>query len=109
MDLRQLQKQYIERVENMLGYIALKDECRSRFIANYFGDSELKLYPNPAKDILETNIPLEGDIEIYDVLGKLCLTKIHVDQHQRIDISSLPNGLYFLHSNSTSQTFIVNK
>lgn len=35
-------RQYEERVENMIRYIELKDDCRSRFIANYFGDSDLK-------------------------------------------------------------------
>ena len=31
-------KQYTERVENMIRYIELTNECRSRYIANYFGD-----------------------------------------------------------------------
>ena len=35
-------KQYIERVENMIRYIELTSECRSRFIANYFGDKTTK-------------------------------------------------------------------
>jgi ATP-dependent DNA helicase RecQ len=35
-------KQYAERVENMIRYIELPEECRSRYIANYFGDMELK-------------------------------------------------------------------
>jgi len=35
-------KQYTERVENMIRYVELTDECRSRYIANYFGDPELK-------------------------------------------------------------------
>lgn len=35
-------KQYAERVENMIRYIELENECRSRYIANYFGDPELK-------------------------------------------------------------------
>ncbi len=36
----QRKKQYTERVENMIRYIGLTDECRSRYIANYFGDSD---------------------------------------------------------------------
>jgi len=38
----QRKKQYAERVENMIRYVELTDECRSRYIANYFGDAELK-------------------------------------------------------------------
>lgn len=35
-------KRYANRVENMKQYIQLETECRSRYIGNYFGDSQLK-------------------------------------------------------------------
>ncbi|MDE3253463.1 MAG: RecQ family ATP-dependent DNA helicase, partial [Bacteroidota bacterium] len=35
-------KIYAARVDNMIAYVNLKDECRSRFISNYFGDTEWK-------------------------------------------------------------------
>ena len=35
-------KQYAERVENMIRYIELTDACRSSYIANYFGDANIK-------------------------------------------------------------------
>lgn len=35
-------KQYDERVQNMIRYVVLTDTCRSRYIAGYFGDSNLK-------------------------------------------------------------------
>ena len=35
-------KQYAERVENIIRYIELTDECRSRYIARYFGDTASK-------------------------------------------------------------------
>ena len=35
----QRKKQYAGRVENMIRYIRLTDGCRSRYIANYFGDT----------------------------------------------------------------------
>ena len=38
----QRKKQYAERVENMIRYIALTEECRSSYIAGYFGDSKVK-------------------------------------------------------------------
>ncbi len=38
----QRKKQYEERVENMVSYITLTEECRSRYIAGYFGDKEVK-------------------------------------------------------------------
>jgi ATP-dependent DNA helicase RecQ len=38
----QRKKQYAERVENMILYIELTDECRSSYIARYFGDAAIK-------------------------------------------------------------------
>ncbi len=35
-------KQYAARVENMIRYIQLDTACRSRYIASYFGDKEVK-------------------------------------------------------------------
>ncbi len=35
-------KQFSERVENMIRYISLKDQCRSTYISNYFGDKASK-------------------------------------------------------------------
>lgn len=35
-------KQFTERVENMIRYILLPEQCRSRYISNYFGDTESK-------------------------------------------------------------------
>lgn len=35
-------KQFTERVENMIRYISLTDQCRSTYIANYFGDQANK-------------------------------------------------------------------
>ena len=35
-------KLYEERVQNMIRYVSMTDTCRSRYIANYFGDTELE-------------------------------------------------------------------
>lgn len=35
-------KQFAERVENMIRYVMLTKDCRSRYIASYFGDGNLK-------------------------------------------------------------------
>lgn len=35
-------KLYTERIENMIRYVTLKDQCRSLYIANYFGDADTK-------------------------------------------------------------------
>jgi ATP-dependent DNA helicase RecQ len=35
-------KQYAERVNTMIRYVLLREDCRSHFIASYFGDTQLK-------------------------------------------------------------------
>lgn len=35
-------QQFIERVENMIRYILLPEQCRSRYISTYFGDTKSK-------------------------------------------------------------------
>lgn len=35
-------QQFTERVENMIRYLLLPEQCRSRYISNYFGDTEGK-------------------------------------------------------------------
>ncbi|MEO7531881.1 MAG: ATP-dependent DNA helicase RecQ [Sediminibacterium sp.] len=35
-------KLYTARVQNMIRYVTLTDECRSRYISNYFGDKDVK-------------------------------------------------------------------
>lgn len=35
-------QQFIERVENMIRYILLQEQCRSRYISTYFGDTKSK-------------------------------------------------------------------
>ncbi len=80
-------KQFEARVQNMIGYILLKDDCRSSFIARYFGDNDVKDCGNCdnclAKkrrsisqeefSLIETNImqSLHSKISVTDLLGRL--------------------------------------
>ena len=66
----------------------------------------IKLYPNPAKDIIyiETAVPVQR-MEIYDMTGKM-LRRIE-DPNNTIDISDFAKGLYFIKmSVSPSETTI---
>ena len=63
----------------------------------------LKLFPNPANDVLKLTLPLSflgsSNINIYDVLGKLVKTsKVDVDGSSPvlINTSALPEGSYIL-------------
>lgn len=58
---------------------------------------ELKftVFPNPSNSSISINRPLDN-VNIYDITGNLVLTAQTVDANTKIDISSLPAGLYLV-------------
>lgn len=64
---------------------------------------DLSLYPNPVKDILKFNT--EGKVMIYDMNGKLILTKDDVDGKKGIDVSELVRGNYVIQVKNTKETY----
>jgi len=59
----------------------------------------LTVFPNPAKDYIEVNYTGRrgsNTVRIFSITGNLMLELTNVSQGQRIDISSLDNGLYLL-------------
>lgn len=58
----------------------------------------IKIYPNPVKDILNiTNISDDERLEIYDTIGR----KVLIYSGKRVDVSSLPKGIYFIRGQSS--------
>lgn len=71
----------------------------------------ITLSPNPAEEYIEIsmNKPSEGsDIEIYDVLGEkiISVETRHALSLQRINISHLPNGVYFVKIGNITEKFV---
>lgn len=67
-------------------------------INNYL-ESNVNLYPNPAKEYVDVRI--DGDMnvtamEVYDVFGKLINTVSVIENPTRINVSNLANGMYFV-------------
>lgn len=63
--------------------------------------TQVRVYPNPASDIVYIDLPEQkqiGTISVLDMSGKSCLTKDLNDAESSIqlDISSLPSGMYLL-------------
>jgi hypothetical protein len=59
----------------------------------------LNVYPNPAKDHIEVNYSGRtggNTVRIFSITGNMVLEIPNVDPGQRIDISTLDNGLYLL-------------
>lgn len=68
--------------------------------SNYFN----YIYPNPANDEVTINIPLtsEFEIELINSLGEI-FYKTH--NQNKLNISLLPTGIYFVHINSDSVNY----
>ena len=62
-------------------------------IQNY-GKDGISIYPNPVKDLLNISLTDIQNVEIYDLMGKMMLSKAFPDS--KIDVSSLPQGVYFV-------------
>ena len=61
-------------------------------------DASIKFYPNPVRDHLildlERYIPMDGELEVFDLFGvRQCRQKLNQGQ-QEIHISSLEEGIY---------------
>ncbi len=60
----------------------------------------LNVYPNPAKDFIQ----VEGNVNIYDLCGKLVLKG-----SGRIDVTALPEGIYFVKSENGCSKIVINR
>ena len=62
------------------------------------------VYPNPASDHLNWNVPTgtQGQLEIHDAAGRRVMVRLAT--HGRLNISSLPHGLYTATWVGTQQT-----
>jgi len=77
--------------------------------------NQLLLYPNPAKDFVTiTNLP-HGEIQmiVFDINGKVIVSKIVNTETARIDTSNFSNGVYLLrinyNGNVAHKKLVVNK
>jgi hypothetical protein len=77
-------------------------------VNEYSRNSEIKLYPNPAQNFItisDSDNQLENaHMEILNSLGQLALT-VKFNNSERIDISNLPDGIYFIQIKSRNKNF----
>ncbi len=62
----------------------------------------LTVYPNPASDFININVNEPGILQIFDVNGSLILSGYCERGTNRINISSLSTGFYFVKINSSN-------
>jgi hypothetical protein len=68
-------------------------------IENMSIDVHYKFYPNPSSDFItiETSaIPTESQLSISNLNGQELITRQITQPKTQLDISSLPNGVYFV-------------
>ena len=63
-------------------------------------ETNLNVYPNPAKDFIQ----VEGNVNIFDLCGKLVLKG-----SGRIDVTALPQGMYFVKSENGCTKIVINR
>ncbi|MEQ8908506.1 MAG: T9SS type A sorting domain-containing protein, partial [Vicingaceae bacterium] len=63
-------------------------------------EKSLTLYPNPSKGqyIIQSEASLDGlNYQVYDLRGQLIQSGSFEGKRERLDLSTQPNGVYFLH------------
>ncbi|SOD19604.1 polysaccharide lyase family 8 super-sandwich domain-containing protein [Pedobacter xixiisoli] len=69
---------------------------------------DVSVFPNPANNYIYIKLEPKQLIRIYNSLGKLC-QQTFVHEQDAVDISKLPNGIYYLRTEEKSTKFIVNR
>jgi hypothetical protein len=57
---------------------------------------QIAIYPNPASTVLNINNAKSADIQVFDILGKTIFSQENISVNERINVSNLENGTYFI-------------
>ncbi|MGE0560328.1 MAG: T9SS type A sorting domain-containing protein [Flavobacteriales bacterium] len=88
-----------------------KEDLKSS-INNSLNDKIVKIYPNPTSSIIKilANNSNINKVEVFDVRGQLIFeNNYNVESNINVDISSSPNGIYFVKITNDSQFTSVQK
>jgi photosystem II stability/assembly factor-like uncharacterized protein len=72
-------------------------------------NKELNFYPNPAKNAIYVKLNQNENSAtavVTDVLGKICLSKVIINEDDKIDLSAFNPGVYFLTINGITKKII---
>ncbi len=76
-------------------------------------DDLIKVYPNPANDFLNVEVPEKATFQLFDITGKQIVFQTNVNQKQEINIQNIANGIYlvriFNDKFSSFKKIVVNK
>ena len=114
-DISILPEQMIGEYDVMVDAVVL-DKGFTVDVASGLGDDLLagmvNVYPNPATNYVNINIPSESEIRVFDMLGHELLRNELTNYMERIDISGFDSGIYFVQvvheGNSATKRFMKN-
>ncbi len=58
--------------------------------------SSVDLYPNPTSGMMTISTELTGQVEVFDITGRVVITAIKTNPVMNLELSELPSGMYFL-------------
>ncbi len=72
------------------------------------GNSEVKIFPNPASGVVKINTNRETiDIELFDLSGKQVIQKMHFFADAELDMSNIKAGVYVLKVDNSFHKLII--
>ena len=67
--------------------------------------NQISIYPNPATEVLNLNLPEGAELHVVNILGKVLLSRKNVDTKETLDVSRFENGIYFVQVNHNGETY----
>ena len=67
----------------------------------------LRLYPNPAQNKVTVYSPVAGNLTIFNALGQKVQTRSVVSGQNHLDISRLPQGMYWIKMQGMAEEKLV--
>lgn len=58
--------------------------------------NQVKIYPNPATNFLNIDLPNGSEVRVVDMLGHQLVNAVQTNKSERLDISGFDNGIYFV-------------
>ncbi len=73
----------------------------------------ISLYPNPATSTINLKNAENANIQVFDVLGKMIISRDNISMDEKIDVAKLQTGTYFMKISKdnyiTTKRFLVSK
>ena len=59
--------------------------------------TEVKIYPNPAREFVQIEFSGRADISLFDITGRIAITLKDVTENVSIPVAGLERGSYLVH------------